>query len=53
MCILGLFGVCAKYDASDAIQNRQNSFRRGNFPNFARTSFVDALKAMQALLEVS
>ena len=24
MCILGLFGVCAKYAANDAIQNRQN-----------------------------
>ena len=33
MCILGLFGVCAKYDANDAIQNRQNNLL-GEFPQF-------------------
>ena len=33
MCILGIFGVCAKYDANDAIQNRQNNLF-GEFPQF-------------------
>ena len=41
MCILGLFGVCAKYDANDAIQNRQNNLF-GELPQFAQISQVNA-----------
>ena len=42
MCILGLFGVCAKYDANDAIQNRQNNL----FGELLQFCYISAFRGL-------